>query len=338
MDQTNKNSRSDELALEVSKAEACFTEGNLAKALDHYAKALAIDPLYAEGHCNSGMIYAKIGEMEKAENSLKQSLKLNPNLSDAYFNLGIIHHEKGDFDTALIYYKEAILREPKDAQAFARMGECAVQLERKDDAVALYEEAFRLLPNHYETALVLSTLYIEKKLYEKAEDMLHVALVSHPEEAELYFVLGLVLKEQGKMESALAQFNNVVTRDENHAQGFFHLAQCCEALDLFKQAEPFYAKAYKLNALNHQAVYHLAKLYEKKKKADSAVTMYRQWIDMIEPGMDTQNAELNELYQHACGFLADYFKNSGDTKQADIYSSKISRPESDYQVSLEIDD
>ena len=71
---TSNSDRSPEFAEAVSLAENSFKNGDYDQALIHYAKAEELDPLYAEGFCNSGIIYAHKGEYIKAESNLMKSI------------------------------------------------------------------------------------------------------------------------------------------------------------------------------------------------------------------------------------------------------------------------
>lgn len=338
---------------EKEMAEECVKKEKFDEAISHYRKALDLNPEYAEGYCNLGSILLDRGEFSEAEAYLQKSIIKDENLVEAYFNLGCSYQEKGDFNKALSFYKEVVLRERGNTATYARMGACAHYLGRTEDAVVFLKEALRLQPNSLEAAAQLSSLHIERKEYPEAEDALRISLVSHPEVVSLHFTLGLVLKEQGKFESALAQFNKVVTLEENNAEGFYHLADCCVALDLLKQAEPFYAKAFKLDQTFADPLHQLGNVYEKMDKSDSAAVMYRQWLAMVED--ESWQYDENQLreYQRVCSYVEKYLSERGKDEEAEIYRKMAESPEvglsgeaeesslaevSDYRVSLQIDE
>ena len=349
-----KKKKNDEFKKETAQAENCLNENKLDEARVHLEKALELNPEYAEGYCNLGLILLNNGEFSEAEKYFQISLLKDDNMVEAYFNLGCSFQERNDYEKALSFFKEVILREPDNALTYLKMGFCAQPLERIDDARVFFEEALRLQPDSLEAGAALSGLHVENEDYEKAEEVLRINLVSHPDEVPLHYALGLILKEQQKYESALAQFHEVVTLDENHPEGFYHLADCCGQLGFLKQAEPFFAKAYKLDETFSEAVFQLGNVYEGMKKMDTAVIMYRRWIDMVESNLWQLGEDMTETYKEKCKIIADYLeKNGSDEKEIDCYREKCElsgcdendhidigtdTAESDYRVSLQIDD
>ena len=338
---------------EKTSAERLMDEEKYDEALAHLHKAVELNPEFAEGYCNIGCILLGRGEFSEAEGYLLRCLEKDRDSVEAYYNLGYAYQAKSEFDKALSFYKEVVTREPKNANAYAMMGACAQYLGREDDALVFLGEALRLKPDSMEAATQLAALYIDKKEYPHAEDVLRLSLVSHSEEVTLYFSLGLVLKEQGKFESALAQFNKVVQLDENNAEGFYHLADCCMALGLLKQAEPFFAKAYKLDQTFSEAVLQLGRVYEQMKNDDSANLMYRHWLDMVEDEISVYDEARREEFKKTCTFVEAYHHRLGEDKEAAVYREKVKAMETvgaetteaslsskgeDYRVSLQIDD
>lgn len=338
-----------------SLAEDLVKQEKYDEAIVQYEKALKLNENDAECHSRLGMINLTRNEFKDAETQFQISLQNDPDQTEAYFNLGYLYQEQNEFEKALSFYKIVIERQPDNSMTFFRMGTCALFLNRKNDAKAFFHEALRHQPDSLDSAVQLASLCIEDNDYQDAEDVLRLCLVSHPEEESIIYTLALVLKEQEKYESALAQFNKLIAINGKHAEGFFHLADCCVQLGLIKQAEPFYAQAYKLEPTFAEPVLKLGELYESKKNMDKAVVMYRQWISMNDVTTVQQNHELTDLFQAKCQLVAEYFKQKGDSEEdAANYANLANAIKSDdaglkakdasvlepeeYRVSLQIDD
>ena len=54
-------------------------KGMLGKALEEYAKALKLNPDFANGYYNRGVLYYEIGRYEKAREEWEKVLKIDPN-------------------------------------------------------------------------------------------------------------------------------------------------------------------------------------------------------------------------------------------------------------------
>jgi len=327
------------------KAAFFIDKGDFDGALSIYKEMIIANPDDADVLSNIGLIYFQKGDFKEAKDAFLKCLEKDTGVQEAYFNLGRLYQSEREFDKALTYYKEVVLNNPNDGVTYYYMGECARAVGRFDDAIAFLDEAIRLQPNNLEVGVTLATLYIEKKDFQKAEDVLRVTLVSHTDVVPIHFSLGLILKEQGKTESALAQFNRVVQLDENHVQGFYELAECCMELGFLNQAEPFYAKASKLNPDFSEPALKLGDLYRKQGKDNDAVIMYRHWIEMKSPYIKNfQEEELKE-YINICDILAEHFTQQGNKAEALNYLNKKAEltkanfgQEHDYRVSLKIDE
>ncbi len=77
-------------------------------AIKNYQKAVAIDPFYATPHNDLGIIYEKLGELEKAERHYLQAISLDPWFLDPYANLALFYERTGKRDQAIQYWKKRI--------------------------------------------------------------------------------------------------------------------------------------------------------------------------------------------------------------------------------------
>eukprot|EP00741_Cyanophora_paradoxa_P008451 tig00001331_g8178.t1 len=66
-------------------------EGRYQEAESLYARALELDPGYAEGYSNLGALYLETGRAEAAVQAFQRALEANPRLPEAHNNLGNAH-------------------------------------------------------------------------------------------------------------------------------------------------------------------------------------------------------------------------------------------------------
>lgn len=74
---------SDEARTYKLLAEDAVSRKDLAAARDAYAKGLAIEPMWADGQYNAGVLAAEAEEYEQAANHMRRYLVLNPDAKDA---------------------------------------------------------------------------------------------------------------------------------------------------------------------------------------------------------------------------------------------------------------
>lgn len=330
-----------DMDIKKTKAKKAFINGDFDQALVLYTEILQADEKDTDTLCNVGLIYLNQHKYNEAEDLFNRSIEINPKQSEAFFNLGCLYQEKNQLKEALEFFKQTVLINPKDYETYLRMGLCTQTMGNLDDTQAFFEEAFRLKPDSKEIGAALTSIYLEKGMLERAEEVLQVNLVSFPEDVNLNFSMGLIQKDLGKYESALAKFNRVVNLNPNHAEGFYHLAECCVQLDLLDQAEPFYANACKLDSALVEPILKLGELYEKLGKDEDAKIMYRHWIMQVTEKRNLFDAEMKALYEDVIkripGFKVEIESLQPASIELPVINSESERDQ-DYRMSLQIDD
>jgi tetratricopeptide (TPR) repeat protein len=82
-----------------------------------YRRALALEPDFADAHCNLGTLYYHRGAREEARFHYAAALRLDPRHLEANFNLGNLLQEEGRRESALRHYKRALETDPFFAEA-----------------------------------------------------------------------------------------------------------------------------------------------------------------------------------------------------------------------------
>jgi len=252
---------SDGVIEQTKCAEMALKRGNLALACSCYENALAIDSEHALAYANLGLIHFQQGDLEKAEALLLVGIQKDQDLKEPYYNLGCLYQSKGEYEKALSFFKEVVEKDAEDYDTYYRMGLSCVALKRCSDAKAFLQTAFQLRPDFFDSGIALAQYFFYHHEYTMAESVLRLLLVTHKEFPQLYYLLGISLKEQGNTESALAQFSRTIALDDKHAMAYYFLGICCNELSLAKQAESFFRKAIAADAgLTDEITPYLASL------------------------------------------------------------------------------
>ncbi len=64
------------------------------EALTHFAKAISLEPKYAEALVGQATAYRFLGLLDEAEAANKEALEIDPSLGSAYFGLGFLYSRK----------------------------------------------------------------------------------------------------------------------------------------------------------------------------------------------------------------------------------------------------
>jgi len=92
-------------------------QGEVEKAIWHYAEALRIEPNYLEARINLGGALAGQGKLEEAIAHYLEALRIKPDFADAHYNLGNALSRRGRLADAIAHYSEAVRIKPDDAEA-----------------------------------------------------------------------------------------------------------------------------------------------------------------------------------------------------------------------------
>ncbi|MBS4170934.1 tetratricopeptide repeat protein [Neochlamydia sp. AcF95] len=196
-----------------------FRQGNLAKALEYFSRAFAIDfkhygknhLMVARNYTNLGQIYQDQGNLDKALEysrktltiSLKHYSENNPNVAIDYSNLGQIYQDQGELDKAAEYTLKALVISRK------LLGEDHPMVARNYNNLGqIYQDQGNL-----DKALEYSrkALTIDLKLFSE----------NHPSVATCYSNLGKIYRDQGNLDKALECISRALDidlkfSDENH--------------------------------------------------------------------------------------------------------------------------
>lgn len=84
-----------------------FQSGELEKAIEAFAEAIALAPEFAEAYSDRGGVYSLLRRDKKAEKDLKKAISLKPSLAAAHYNLGATLGRQGKFLESIPYLDAA---------------------------------------------------------------------------------------------------------------------------------------------------------------------------------------------------------------------------------------
>ena len=142
--------------------------GQRADAIEHYNKAISVNPAFPDPHFNLGVLYAESNRPLEAIKHLRRVLALLPDLPRALFQLGRVYADTGDFGSAVSSYERNITLGGEDALTLNNLGIAYYNLGRTGEAIARFERAVTLEPTLADAHHNLGIAYGEIGEAEKA--------------------------------------------------------------------------------------------------------------------------------------------------------------------------
>jgi tetratricopeptide (TPR) repeat protein len=139
-----------------------YHSGAFETAKEQFAKAIEMDPEFAEVYNNLGLVYTELGEEEMASDAFKKATELKPDMTAAYSNLGYLFHKQGSYEQAVEMYNEALGRSSKSSPAYTNLGNAYFKLGKSAEAEEAWEKALEIDPSNEQAALYLKQLRAEK--------------------------------------------------------------------------------------------------------------------------------------------------------------------------------
>ena len=90
-----------------------FQRGETAKSIEHYQRALKLQPGSYSGHYNLALAYLRDHKLQEGRAQLEQAVKLDPSQADAVYDLGVVLLEQGHPAQALGYLTRARKLNPR---------------------------------------------------------------------------------------------------------------------------------------------------------------------------------------------------------------------------------
>lgn len=186
-------------------------DGKTDRAIEVYKEAIAADPADARAYYYMGKAYGTLGLADQAREALAKAAALNPNYRPfTLLSTGNVYAKQGDFLAASECFRLAIQADPGFAMAHYNYGFSLYRLGRYPEAEQAFLEAER--SSGGDTAILLPTaqMLVEMGRVERGAAMARAVLSKEPRNGKAYFVLGLALESQGRLDEARAQFEEAL--------------------------------------------------------------------------------------------------------------------------------
>jgi serine/threonine protein kinase/Tfp pilus assembly protein PilF len=186
-------------------------------AKDMFAQAIEIDPLYARAHagiadcCAFLYMYWESNEtnLKHADEASRKALELDPDLAEAHASRGLTASLKHEYAEAQREFDTAMRLNPKLFEAYYFYARSFYSQGDFKQAVQWFEQARRVLPEDYQSPMLMASALSGMKRTHEAEEAYHSGLAAaekhleiHPRDARALYFGANALAQLGEKERA----------------------------------------------------------------------------------------------------------------------------------------
>ncbi len=260
--------------------------GEHAKALEQTDVVLGADANNAAVQLTRDRALIGLNEADKARPDLEELVRRYPAMNDARFGLANVYLAEKENGKASEQFQAMQKANPADARGLMGVEEVKVMEGKGEEAVkalqTLVDAHPSAAPYRYQLANVEAATATQavkadpkrqKALLEQASDNYKQILKNAPDTADAWLRLGVMQRELGENDAALASFDRAGSIDTHNAAAFFNRAVLLDALDRKKEAAEAYNKVLDIDPGNGLALNNLAFLNaESGANLDEALT------------------------------------------------------------------
>ncbi|MDA9308795.1 tetratricopeptide repeat protein, partial [Amylibacter sp.] len=154
----------------------------------------------------------KAGHLQKAHHLYDAILKVQPKHPDANHNMGLLTVGDGKIELALPFFKLALKANPNNAQFWYSHIVALIKLERFLNAKVLLDQA--------------KSKGIKGADFDQLEQKLNNAnktLATKPNNAVVYYNMGISLQMQSKLEEAIEAYNKALAIKPDYASAYYNM-------------------------------------------------------------------------------------------------------------------
>jgi len=285
-------------------------QGENEKALVCLQQSVLLDPEYYHGQYNLGTLLLKKGEWDQAIPHLEKAAQLHPDNDQAHFNLakalfhkmdyvsalkyalkvismnpghekahqiaGVILFKQGNLKEAQSHFSSALSLNPYSAEALQYEGYIFLKHNQLDKALSSFKKALIHDPDNKEARQLVQQL--EAKLAVAKQTILR-ELEKNPDNPPLRKQLGKIFQAQGLTDSAIEQYQLVISQHPECIDALFELAALYADKGQYATAISYMEQAISFQPDNPAHDYNIACLYALQEKAPEALLWLKKALD-----------------------------------------------------------
>jgi O-antigen biosynthesis protein len=272
----------DSAARQNDLGSVCAKQQQWQQAIEHYQKAIALNPRLAGAYRNLARALTKIGQKQKATEYWLQAISIEDKgvKASEYLELGDNLSSWGKHSSAITCYRRAIETQPDLIAAYLGLGVLCTTTGATKDAIALYQQALKYNPDNCELYFRLGTLYGEQQQWSKAAVCYQKTTQLENDNSEAYYNLGEALSRVENWSEAIEAYQQAIKLNPDFSWSYNNLGYALIQLCRWSEAIEAYQQAIKLNPGFPWSYYNLAEASSKLEQWDQAIAIFQKTADL----------------------------------------------------------
>lgn len=196
-----------------------FSVDSYDKAVEHFNKAIEIDPAYALAYVGLADTYAEASSallppaeaMPKARRAAQKALEIDETLAEAHVSMAlVIWWHDWNPSGAEREFKRSIELNPNYALAHLYYGEFLSQQERFNESIAEFKRAQELDPLSSDINSMMVRPYFFMRQYDRTIELAKKAIEMDQHYSPAHRSLGYAYEQKGMYEEAIAEFEKAI--------------------------------------------------------------------------------------------------------------------------------
>ncbi len=254
------------------------------------------DTLYLD---NAAIMYNRGKDYENSNELFKELLNINyTGITTIYTAQNkddgeeVIFNNEKDMDMqvkfGVVINPRSEVKESRRDIVFKFLSENYAELEDLDSALEILSQGREEFPDSYDMLISEANIYFRKDNKAKFKELLEEAINLNPSDPSLYFNVGVMNLDLKNVDEAIANFEKAIEVDPNYGPAYQNIGTAiidktaaiveemnnslsdfdkydrlqAEQYEIYKEAIPYYEKAYEIDPKNVNAVQTLMSLYE----------------------------------------------------------------------------
>lgn len=198
------------------------TEGRYEEAIEEYNRIIAISEPNGDLYVNLGAAYQALNNNTEAIKSYEKAVEVDESNSTAYYYLGTAYFQRENFEKALKTYQKALAVDPENETI-----KKAIESSKQVMTSKILEKGIQE--------------YNQGK-YKEALLTLNTALITEPQNADIYYQRGIVYDAMEKYPLGISDYEHAVRYNPALTMAYYAMAVDYDLMKNYTEAKKWYQK------------------------------------------------------------------------------------------------